>query len=122
MWKGSRHNYSNIEFSRHFHPPLRNTVNCEVLADYVYDDNKIRFFMANWKRVFGKKESKDIRDDVMRVLDHESIHGVIMHIMYKERFTGEVNLEWPMYHGFDKAYTKEFKKEHKHKDGKRLFG
>jgi len=77
--------------------------------------------MANWKRVFGKKESKEIRKDTMRVLDHEAIHGIVMHVMYKDKFTGEVNLEWPMYHGFDKAYTQEYKKEHKH-EGKRLFG
>jgi len=119
LWRGSKHNYSNIEFSRHFHPPLRNTVNCNVLADYVYEDNKIRFFMPNWKKIFTTKDTKLIRDETARVLDHEAIHGVIMHVLYKDRANGEMDLEWPLYHGFDKEYTKEYK-QHKHKG--RLFG
>ena len=81
-----------------------------VLADYTYDDDKIRFFMSTWKKIFGTKETKLIRNECIRVLQHEVTHGVIMHILKTDRFTGDYYPEWPMNHGIDKERTKEYKK------------
>jgi hypothetical protein len=112
LWKGSRHNYSDIEFVRWFHPPMRSCCDKEneyVLADYTYDDDGIRFFMSTWKKIYGIKETKLIRDECVRVLQHETTHGVIMHVLKTDRFTGSYNPEWPMNHGIDKERTKEYK-------------
>ena len=83
-----------------------------VLADYTYDNDKIRFFMRTWKKIYDVKETKLIRDECVRVLQHEVVHGVVMHILKNDRFTGSYNPEWPMHHGVDKERTKEFKHKH----------
>jgi len=82
-----------------------------VLADYTYDDDKIRFFMSTWKKIFGIKETKLIRDECVRVLQHEVTHGVIMYILKTDKFTGDYYTEWPMNHGIDKERTKEHRKD-----------
>jgi len=67
--------------------------------------------MPNWKKLFGIKETKEIVKETGRVLDHEAIHGAIMYILWKDKFNGEIELEWPLYHGFDKQDTKEHRKD-----------
>lgn len=115
MWKGSGINFANIEFSRMYHPPIKGTSHSNVLAEYNYDEDSIRFFLPGFKKYFGKKETAEIVEEAGRVMSHECLHGVIMYCLWKDKYSGEVLLEWPLNHGLDPVDTKELKEEKKKK-------
>ncbi len=122
-WKGTGIDFSNIIFTRRYHPPMRNTVHNNILADYSYDDNITTLYLPGFRNSYGKKETKTLVNGITRVFIHEPIHGIIWDILAKDLGDCEFNPEWPMYNGMDvehtKAYKREIKKHENH--GKRIF-
>jgi hypothetical protein len=117
-YRGWRKNdYSNINFSRRFHPPCRDgTI---VSADYDDIEKLITIYLPSF-RYFGYTSDSKVIKEIVRLFLHESLHGVILAIQWSDRVP-EMEIgdaEWPMENGMDPFATKLRKniaKKHYHK-------
>ena len=107
-FRGWRKNdYSNIKFSRRFHPPIKE---CIIKATWDDIEKLITIHLPSFK-YFGEMTDSKAMKEMIRLLNHESIHGVILSIQWKDKVPESDigNAEFPLEHGLDPDLSKEIK-------------
>jgi len=112
-----KNDYSNIKFTRKFHPPYRD--GSIVSADYDDILKLITIYLPSF-RYFGNTTDNKAIKEIIRLFLHETLHGVILALQWSDRVPeSEIgDSEWPMEHGMDSEATKLKKniaKKHSHK-------
>ncbi len=112
-----KNDYSNIKFTRRFHPPYRD--GSIVSADYDDIEKLITIYLPSF-RYFGITTDSKAMTEITRLFLHESLHGVILAIQWSDKVPQDEigDSEWPMENGMDPLATKLRKniaKKHYHK-------
>jgi hypothetical protein len=111
QWRGSGLDYSDIEFTRRYHPPLKGYLFPEVNASFYPDKMKTVVYLAHWKKMGQQKNDNVAYNDMLQIFLHEAIHGVVYSILEVDGICDcEVNNhEFPHINGMDPVYTRRYK-------------
>ena len=105
-FRGWRKNdYSNIKFTRRFHPPCRD--GSIVSADYDDILKLITIYLPSF-RYFGTTTDSKAMKEIIRLFLHETLHGVILALQWSDHVPQDEigDSEWPLENGMDPLATK----------------
>ena len=100
-FRGWRKNdYSNIKFTRRFHPPCRDQT--IVMGDWDDLEKLITIYLPSFK-YFEQNTNGKAPKEIMRLLNHETLHGVILAIQWSDKVPQDEigNSEWPLINGLE---------------------
>lgn len=102
VFKGSRYNFSNIVFTRRFHPPNKNKGTQPLAGQWDFNTKKITVFLAGLKKAGYNVDDDDTHREITRILVHEVIHGVIDYILVKDDIDFEgIDYHYPHNNGME---------------------
>jgi len=93
-----KNDYSNIKFTRRFHPPYRD--GSIVSADWDDMEKLITVYLPSFK-YFGTNTNGKAIKEIIRLLNHETLHGVILAIQWSDKVPEDEigDSEWPLENG-----------------------
>jgi hypothetical protein len=102
-FKGSGIRFGKIVYTRKYHPPLytkKDKTNPTVAGQWNEAKKEITVYLAGFKKSGYNADSYITRQEYIRVINHEVLHGVIDYIIQQDNilFKG-IDHHWP----FDKG-------------------
>ena len=71
---------------------------------------EVVIYLKAFKWAFTNKPSYPLYRKIINTINHEVIHGAIQKQLEQDRFSGDLNMEFPMLHGMDDDYKRVMKK------------